>query len=400
MARILICHVPKDGSLARDLGAALMGRGHFVSFDGEPDTPRADRSSRVRQFEAVAVLWTEGSAQSAGLAEIARDAMPLNLLVPIRADELAVTRLPLMYRKLHMLSPRDIDGIARLVARLSTAVFSLREIAEREAQRKTTGAALAQQPRSAARPPRLPAPTPAPTLQAPTLQANEPITPGRAAAPDPWNDEPVVERASAPLARPLSDLPEVDAPSSEEDVPPQRSGPLPHRHASDLATALKKDEGASGAMTAGDFALAVDAGLLQHHIPAAMWLGTPTVVELTLGRGLLASLAGGAAIETISVSLYSGAEAFDIERQSERTQFVAVRHGESGRDPATHGRWAWLVTPRTLGTQDLIVRVGALLRDRNGVPGPVAVPDRRFTIEIELPQGQSLISALAGWRPR
>lgn len=394
MARILICHVPKDGSLARDLGAALMGRGHFVSFDGEPDTPRADRSSRLRQFEAVAVLWTEASAQSAGLAEIARDAMPLNLLVPIRAEELQVARLPLAYRKLHMLAPRDIDGIARLVARLSTAVFSLREMAEREAQRKTTAAALTQPPMATTRPPPLPAPT---------LSATEPMAPRRAPASGPWKDEPVVEREAAPRARPLSDLPEVDAPPAADVFQrsePQRIDPERLRLALEAAAAREDDRGVAAAMTASDLAVAVDAGLLEHHIPAAMWLGAPTVVELTLGRGMLAALPGGAAIETISVSLYSGADAFDIERQSERTQFVVARQGETGRDPATHGRWAWLVTPRVLGPQDLIVRIGALLRDRNGVPGPVAVPDRRFTIEIELPQGQSLISALAGWRPR
>ena len=126
MARILICHVPKDGNLARDLGAALMGRGHFVSFDGEPDTPRSDRSSRLRQFEAVIVLWTETSAQTTGLSEIARETLPLNLLVPVRAETLATTKLPLAFRKLAMLAPRDVDGVARVIARMSTAASSLR----------------------------------------------------------------------------------------------------------------------------------------------------------------------------------------------------------------------------------------------------------------------------------
>src|SRR5690554_5851002 len=121
MAKILICHVPKDGSLARELGGALMGHGHAISFDGEPDAPRADRSIRLRYFEAVIVIWTETSCQSAGLAAIAREMMPLNLLVPVRADDLPVARLPLMFRKLHMFAPRDADGISRLIARLTTA---------------------------------------------------------------------------------------------------------------------------------------------------------------------------------------------------------------------------------------------------------------------------------------
>jgi hypothetical protein len=404
MARILICHVPKDGSLARDLGSALMGRGHFVSFDGEPDAERADRLSRLRQFEAVAVLWTEGSSQSAGLADIAREAMPLNLLVPVRVDDLALARLPLMFRKLHMLSPRDTDGIARVVARLSIAAVSLREMAEREAQRKSTAAALASPPRRADRPPPLPSPS---------LSATEPMVPGPGSRPQRWPDDPVVAPAAARV-RPLADLPEVDAPAATPPAaarpartrpagarPPgtgrEPPSPVSRRSGSDAERASKP---APAVMTAGDFSLAVEAGILQPRIPASMWLGTPATVELELARDVLASFAGGQSIETLSVSLYSSAEAFEIERQSERTQFIGVKYDDPARDPATQGRWAWLVTPRAVGEQELIVRVSALLRDRNGVPGPVAVPDRRYTIGIELPKGQNLISALAGWRPR
>jgi hypothetical protein len=138
-----------------------------------------------------------------------------------------------------------------------------------------------------------------------------------------------------------------------------------------------------------------------------MWLGAPMTVELTLGRDILAGLmmpegGGGFAhsLETISVSLYGSAEAFEIERQSERTQFVSAKHILSVRDPETFGKWAWLVTPRTAGPQDVVVRVSALLRDRRGVPAPVALPDRRFSVDVQIPEGQSLISALAGWRRR
>lgn len=383
MARILLCHVPKDGSAARDLGAALMGRGHTVSFDGEPDAPRADRMSRLRQFEAVIVLWTEGSAQSPGLLEIARATMPLNLLVSVRSDQVSVTRLPLMFRKLHMLSPRDIDGIARLVARLSTAAVSLREMAEQEVQRKSTAAA-------------------------PSLPASAAIPPPLSVQPrsERWpHEQPVVAPKSAVRARPLADLPEVEtAPHAAAErrrgepvlpSPPVR-GPSPD----EWESSDRRTPPATAVMTAADLAAAVEAGLLVSHIPAAMWLGMPATVELTLGREVLAALAGGPSIETLSVSLYGSADAFEIERQSERTQFVAARQGDAGRDPSAYGRWAWLVTPRAVGAQDLVVRVGALLRDRKGVPGPVALPDRRFTIEIALPEGRNPISALAGWRPR
>ena len=122
MARILICHVPKDGSAARELGGALMGRGHSVSFDGEPDAPRADRSARLRQFEAVVVVWTEASDQSAGLAHIAREASAAQSADPRALREARARRAcRSLFRKLNMFSPRDFDGLARLIARLSTA---------------------------------------------------------------------------------------------------------------------------------------------------------------------------------------------------------------------------------------------------------------------------------------
>ena len=389
MARILICHVPKDGGLARDLGATLMGRGHYVSFDGEPDAPRPERSSRLRQFEAVIVLWTETSWQNPGLSEIARETLPLNLLVPVRSEQLSVARLPLSFRKLNMLGPRDVDGIARLVARLSTAASSLRDMAERETARRTAGPA---QPADAAKP-KVPAPSPPKRWEPNTAPGKKP------AGHEP---PPVVEEGTV-RARPLAGLPEVESDLPESHVAlrqpsleppysreprPQSNQPLP-------------------AMTADDLARAVEAGLLVHHIPGAMWLGAPTTVELTLGRDILAGLmmpegGGGFAhsLETISVSLYGSAEAFEIERQSERTQFVSAKHILSVRDPETFGKWAWLVTPRTAGPQDVVVRVSALLRDRRGVPAPVALPDRRFSVDVQIPEGQSLISALAGWRRR
>lgn len=429
MARILICHVPKDGSIARDLGAALMGRGHFVSFDGEPDTPRPDRSSRLRQFEAVIVIWTETSVQNAGLSEIAREAMPLNLLVPARSEDLSASRLPLMFRKLNMISPRDVDGISRVIARLSTAAASLRDMTERDAARRAAGpetpAAAGAAPQAEARsvrPPPLPKTVPDRAQQTPSPQ------PDRQAAA-----RPVIAAEAAVRARPLTELPEVASPAapypsashppvSHPDIRPEpRREPTldwpAEKWGSSAETAagrnrFDQDRPSAPVITADDLARAVEAGLLVHHIPEAMWLGAPTTVELTLGREILAGLIqaevvhGGVgtedrqSVETLSVSLYGNSEAFEIERQSERTQFVSARYANSARDPVTFGRWAWLVTPRAAGPQELVVRVSALLRDRHGVPAPVALPDRRFSIEIQVPEGENLVSALAGWYRR
>lgn len=431
MARILICHVPKDGNIARDLGAALMGRGHFVSFDGEPDAPRPDRASRLRQFEAVIVVWTETSAQNPGLAEIARETMPLNLLVPARADDLATSRLPLMFRKLNMLSPRDVEGISRVIARLSVAAASLRDMSGRELARQAAEPGPPPLPRSPVRadargagPPPLPRRGGAERTAQPSARQSP-------------ASHPVIDAEAGVRARPLTGLPEVDVPGAPSPVLSQPEPATPHASRRETEWPAERREpvfddrpgerwdtggGAENrfdheppsapVVTADDLAKAVEEGLLVYHIPAAMWLGAPTTVELTLGRELLAGLVraevarGGPAaedrqsIETLSVSLYGNGEAFEIERQSERTQFVGARYANAARDPVTFGRWAWLVTPRAAGPQELVVRVSALMRDRQGVPAPLALPDRRFSIDIQIPEDESLVSALAGWYRR
>lgn len=405
MARILICHVPKDGSLARELGAALMGRGHFVSFDGEPDTPRPDRSSRLRQFEAVIVLWTETSALNVGLTDIAREALPLNLLVPVRAEGMSPTRLPLMFRKLNMLAPRDTDGIARVVARLSTAASSLREMAEREQVRRATGEPPPEQSPLPVTPRR---PAPAPRRAPPAAATRRPAAkPPEAEAPGP-----VVESGATIRVRPLSNLPEVEPgpdvvvrPSAPAERPsPQGAAPASH----DGQRHVERPRPSAQLLTAEDLSRAVEAGLLAHHIPGAMWLGAPTTVEIMLDRAVLADLAQlevsrgghGQSLETLSVSLYSATDAFEIERQSERTQFVSAKNALATHEPETVGRWMWLVTPSAAGPQDLVVRISALLRDRHGVPAPIALPDRGFSVDIQIPEGESLVSALAGWYRR
>jgi hypothetical protein len=412
MARILICHVPKDGNLARDLGAALMGRGHFVSFDGEPDTPRPERSARLRQFEAVIVAWTEHSVQSMGLTDIARETLPLNILVPVRAETLASTKLPLAFRKLSTLAPRDVDGIARVIARMSTAASSLREMSEREAARRATGEPPPEQ--SEALPPPLPSKRrdDAPSATVPKARpASASVAPG-----------PVAEAGHGVRVRPLSDLPEVEAdagflaaarqspaaqaaaaygPAHAPYAPAQRQ-PFAHPQAAERRPPeLSAPRPATQVISADDLARAVDAGLLAHHVPDALWLGAPASIEVVLSRQILAGLAQqGHNFETLSVSLYGNADAFEIERQSERTQFMNAKQALAAHDPATFGRWAWLVTPTAAGPQDLVVRVSALLRDRHGVPAPVAIPDRRFSVDIQVPEDESVVSALAGWYRR
>ncbi len=89
---------------ARETWGGAHGARAYVSFDGEPGAPPG-RLSRMRQFEAVIVVWTEHSVQNAGLNDIARALLPLNLLVPVRAEDLDTARILPAFRKLNMILP-------------------------------------------------------------------------------------------------------------------------------------------------------------------------------------------------------------------------------------------------------------------------------------------------------
>jgi hypothetical protein len=128
MARVLICHVPHDAPTARELGAALMGLGHTISFDGQPDAAREDRFPRLRHFDTVAIVWTEGSVASAGLTGLAREALALNILAPLAVENLDVQRLPIGFRKLNVFRIRDTESISRSIQRLATAKSLRREV--------------------------------------------------------------------------------------------------------------------------------------------------------------------------------------------------------------------------------------------------------------------------------
>lgn len=433
MARIMICHVPKDGGPAREIGAALMGRGHFVSFDGEPDTPRADRTQRLRQFETVIVMWTEHSYQSQGLSEIAREALPLNLLVPIRAEAVPVQDLALSFRKLNMLSPRDIDGISRSVARISTAASSLKDMVARDALQRGNDQRASREAEHHARDAEKEAPGSAP--QRPQTAAPPSANVARQAAPIKplplgLPDASTIARASRPgapaVAKPVPaqtpsealraelNAPPPPPPPKQPQIPP--SNPL-SRTIGDLERALQAQHEAmiqrerpdAETVTAEELAALIDAGLLEILVPQHLWLGEASTIEVHLGKGrrnleanaaITKSLAPSM-IETLSLSLYGLDDIFEIERQSERTQFLGDRYTNTElKDPDSIGRWAWLVTPRQSGDHELVLRISSLLRDRRGVPTPLALPDRRLAAKIEVPDSNSLMSSLSGWLRR
>jgi hypothetical protein len=203
-----------------------------------------------------------------------------------------------------------------------------------------------------------------------------------------------------PAAAPPSEMQRLRAASPpnahkvEHHAPPAPPQPTPEAPQPNPYSAIAN---------AQDLSDAVEAGLLLHYIPEMMWLGEAGTVEVRLDRNVLEQYfgsadpsAGASAVERLSLSLYGTADAFEIERLSERTQFV----GGTGIVGEGSDRWEWQVTPRKPGTQDLVVRVSALLLDRHGVPAPVALPDRRFRVDVEIRNGARVMSSLAGWRRR
>jgi hypothetical protein len=113
-----------------------MGRGHTVSFDGEPDAVRPDRSARLRQFEAAIIIWSDTALASKGILTIATEALALNLLISVRQDGVSLERLPLAFRKLNSFAIGDVDGMARFVSRLSSAASSLKQMQLKEEERR------------------------------------------------------------------------------------------------------------------------------------------------------------------------------------------------------------------------------------------------------------------------
>jgi hypothetical protein len=352
MARTLICHVPQDAAAARELGAALMGRGQAVSFDGEPDSPRHDRFSRLRLFDAVIVVWTEASAASAGLTQIAGHALHANLLVSVRAEGLDVTRLPLAFRKLNSFQVRDADAITRFVARLSTAQSSLKDMRAVEA---VPAGSVPQQGG-------------APMQTSPTVHLPPPL---------PW------QRHSGAAGTTEGQFSEdaaalVESAQTRRYEPP-RIYPETARGESSGVLAL------AGAAEDDEVVRAV-AGRLSLRVPRRMRVGEAETVAVRFGR----PVSGDGAdrddlppVEKMSVSLYGKGGAFDIRRGTATTQAVAHEQpaiGPSGEAVCAH--WEWLVIPLKSGPQRLCVRVSATLEGRDGTPVSAALPDRDFDVAV------------------
>ena len=90
-------------------------------------------------------------------------------------------------------------------------------------------------------------------------------------------------------------------------------------------------------------------------------------------------------VETMTVSLYGSPGAFQITQQSRETQLVTGSLiGNASLDHDRFGRWLWEVTPKRIGTHDLIIKVSADLSDSRGVATTESYADKTFTVSVRV----------------
>ena len=99
MAEIFISYCSKDREAAREVAAALVGRGHTVWWDRDIVTGESFDHVIERELgcaKAVVVLWTRDSVASEWVKNEAASAMERGVLLPVSLDE---ARPPLEFRR-------------------------------------------------------------------------------------------------------------------------------------------------------------------------------------------------------------------------------------------------------------------------------------------------------------
>jgi hypothetical protein len=151
-----------------------------------------------------------------------------------------------------------------------------------------------------------------------------------------------------------------------------------------------------------------EAGQLAHRIPDKMRVGETEIVEVRLGRAyqnMAVGLQGSGElateelpiVETMTVDLHGSPGAFAITRRSRPTQLVkgSLIWNTAFADQR-FGRWLWDVTPKKLGTHELVVTVSADMSDSRGVATSESYADRTFTVKVHVSVAQASVRVL-GW---
>lgn len=127
MARIFLSYAREDAAAAKELAESLSHEGHEVWWDfhihgGSRFAAEIDRA--LKDAEAVVVLWSESSIQSAWVQDEAAEARDTNRLIPVTLGE---CKPPLGFRQFHSVDlghwtgdskPRTIDALLHAIAKM------------------------------------------------------------------------------------------------------------------------------------------------------------------------------------------------------------------------------------------------------------------------------------------
>jgi hypothetical protein len=354
MASILLSYVDSDKPSAATLAKLLEGAGHAVSST-DPDGLGLRSREHV---DCMIVVWSAAAVASPYVYEDARVALTRRKLVQVFTSGFDQSMLAPVFRTQPLLPIEDHERIVR-------------DIVEIEKERQALASTSITQ-EVIARPDEVQE-TP---KRARSKARSEPEVMHRhqdvfTSAPD-WVKE-AFGRAEA-REEERSELNEL---AFRRETPP----PIP----SELCKAALKKE----------------AGQLAYQVPKTMRRGVAEIVEVRLGlahRKVTIGFMGSGDIaienlpivETMTVSLYGSPGAFQITRQSRGTQLVTgtlIRNASLDHD--RFGRWLWEVTPKRVGTQELIIKVSADLSDSRGVATSESYPDRTFTVSVRVNYGSA-----------
>ena len=129
--------------LVRDFETVLTRQGHKVYSASDFDFRRETILARLREFDAIIVIWSELSADDGLSAAVATEARRLGRLIPTLAPRFPNERIPPAFRALLTLAVSDTPGIASAIAALGVAPGPKDPQLRRRPEREGVGAATA-----------------------------------------------------------------------------------------------------------------------------------------------------------------------------------------------------------------------------------------------------------------
>lgn len=114
MSRVFISYASADRALIENLAQTLMTAGHEVWWDYHL-LAGADFRDKIQEklgeAELVIVLWSHASVKSRYVRDEAAEGADRGILVPIKADNLDIKRIPVGFRSFHIPNISDVKKI-------------------------------------------------------------------------------------------------------------------------------------------------------------------------------------------------------------------------------------------------------------------------------------------------